>query len=524
MELVILQTSDIHGHVLPIQYGTNEREDLGIAKIATMLKQEEEKSEHVLKIDNGDLIQGSPLLTYYMKYERNHKNPMIAILNHLKYDGAVVGNHEFNYGRVALEEAVAQSDFPWLCANILEKEKETPFLGTPYIIKEINGVKVAVLGVTTHYIPNWEEPAHIEKLVFADALKVTEKWVTYIREHEKPHLLVVSYHGGFERDLKTGEATETLTGENQAYEMCQHIKGIDVLLTGHQHRSLAGEVNGVTIVQPSFFGQEVGKVVVKFEKEEEGYSILKKESMTLSTKEIIEDEEIVELVRYYEEGTQKWLDERIGTAKESMKIDDVFQARIKEHPLIEFINKVQMYASGAQISCTALFNDSVKGFDKEITMRDIVSNYIYPNTLKVIRITGADMKAALERSASYFALDENGELTVSKDFSYPKPQAYNYDMWEGIQYKVDVSKKVGERIVFLEKDGAQIDEEAFYEIVTNAYRAGGGGDYEMFKNKDVVRDITVAMTDLIAEYITTFSPINVSVNHNWEVVASEKLE
>jgi 2',3'-cyclic-nucleotide 2'-phosphodiesterase/3'-nucleotidase len=171
-----------------------------------------------------------------------------------------------------------------------------------------------------------------------------------------------------------------------------------------------------------------------------------------------------------------------------------------------------------------LFNDSVKGFDKEITMRDIVSNYIYPNTLKVIRVTGSDMKAALERSASYFALDENGELTVSKDFSYPKPQAYNYDMWEGIQYKVDVSKKVGERIVFLEKDGAQIEEEAFYEIVTNAYRAGGGGDYEMFKNKDVVRDITVAMTDLIAEYITKFSPIDVSVNHNWEVIASEKLE
>ena len=124
-------------------------------------------------------------------------------------------------------------------------------------------MKVAILGVTTHYIPNWENPNNIKGLGFEDALETTKMWVRKIREIEKPDVLVVAYHGGFESDLETGEPTETLTGENQGYRICKEIEGIDVLLTGHQHRSLASAVNGIAIVQPSFNGQAIGKISIR---------------------------------------------------------------------------------------------------------------------------------------------------------------------------------------------------------------------------------------------------------------------
>lgn len=193
---------------------------------------------------------------------------MSLIANYLRYDAAVIGNHEFNYGLDVLNHAISTANFPYLSANILDKNSKESYFGKPYIIKQIeSNIKIAILGMTTHYIPNWEQPPHIKDLQFEDALETTKNWVSYIREHEKPDLLVVAYHGGFERDLQTGEPTEVLTGENQGYAMCHEIEGIDILLTGHQHRKIAQTVgNDVTILQTGCNGHSVGKVTITFEK------------------------------------------------------------------------------------------------------------------------------------------------------------------------------------------------------------------------------------------------------------------
>ena len=218
--ITILYTSDVHGNAMPVIYGTNEPADLGLAKYATAVKQIRENNEHVLVIDNGDLIQGTPLMTHYVKEHNRRENPMIAIMNKINIDAGVIGNHEFNFGKKVLTDAVQQSNYPWLAANILDKETKTPYFGPPYMMKTLsNGIKVAIVGVTTHYIPNWESPNHIEGLQFADAFTSLQKWVPYIRETENPDVLIVSYHGGLERDIETGEPTENLTGENQGYQM-----------------------------------------------------------------------------------------------------------------------------------------------------------------------------------------------------------------------------------------------------------------------------------------------------------------
>lgn len=516
----ILLTSDIHGAVYPIHYQNNERAELGLAKIATRIAQERAQSEHVLVIDNGDFIQGTPFTYYYAKYLLHEENPMSIIANHIGYDAAIIGNHEFNYGMSVLNKAVAHANMPYLAANIIHKQTKKPYFGKPYIIKHIHpDIKIAVLGVTTHYIPNWEQPQHIKDVIFENALETTKQWVSYIHEQEQPDLLIVAYHGGFECDLQTGEPTEIITGENQGYAMCQEIEGIDILLTGHQHRYIAHtKVNGVTVLQTGSNGCSLGKVHVTLIKNQNQWIIEECYSELLPSEGIPADETVLSLVSTYEKQTQEWLDKPIGTIAGDMLIHDAMQTRMQDCAFIEFINKVQMDAAGVNISCTSLFHNESSGFPSEITMRDIVSNYIYPNTLKVVRVTGKDIKAALELTAQYFSLDSEGNIIVNPAYIEPKPQHYNYDMWEGISYILKISKPIGERVVSLQYEGATIQLHKEYDVVMNNYRASGGGNYVMFQNKPIIKDIPIDMSELIANYILERKTIEATINHNWKAI------
>lgn len=518
-KISILVTSDVHGNILPISYGNNQQLELGLAKVSTLVKRERFNNPNTILIDNGDIIQGTPLSYYYAKYEPDKINPMIRTLNQMNYDAGIIGNHEFNYGMNVLENSIYASNFKWLSANIINEETKEVYFGSPYVIKEFEGgLKVGILGLTTKYIPNWENPEHIKGLEYEDVVASAKKWVNYLLEVEKVHGVIVSYHGGFERSIDTGEETEAITGENQGYQLCMEVKGMDALLTGHQHRAIAANLNGVTVVQPSSLGKSLGKVELTFEENNGVWRVLEKSSKLLSVENVEPDQEIIELIQPYEEKTQEWLDQPIGFVEGNMLIDDHFSLRLKEHPIIEFINRVQIHVSGAEISNTALFDNQSPGFKQQITMRDIVSNYVYPNTLKVIRVTGQDIKDALEQSASYFDTYKGGEIKLNPTFVHPKPQHYNYDMWEGINYKINISKSIGSRIEKITYKGKDLHLDQHYDVVMNNYRAGGGGNYLMFKNKPVVKDIPLDMAELIANYILERKTIKAEVNNNWEVI------
>ncbi|WP_026908355.1 bifunctional metallophosphatase/5'-nucleotidase [Paucisalibacillus globulus] len=519
-KLVLLETSDIHGNVFPQNYGTNEKAELGIAKIATLIKQERALNEHTITIDNGDIIQGTPLTYHYARFQQSLPNPMITILNDLNYDAGVIGNHEFNYGLGLLNQAVKESSYPWLSANIVDTETGQPYFGNPYLIKSFpDGPRVGILGLTTKYVPNWEKEEHIRGMLFEDTIATAEKWIKVLKEEEKVDLVVVSYHGGFERDLETGEPTETLTGENQGYELCMKVKGMDVLLTGHQHRQIAGnKINGVLVVQPGCNGLTLGKVTVEFHKDESGFRVVEKDSELLVVDGVNADQDVLSSIQTYEDAVQEWLDQPIGKIKGDMMITDPMAIRLGDNPLIEFINNVQMDAAGVDVSNTALFDNISPGFPVDVTMRSVVANYIYPNTLVVLRVTGKIVKDALERSAGYFELLDDGTVGVSKEFTTPKPQHYNYDMWEGIQYELDIRNPVGERVTKLDYDGKNLLPDQELDVVMNNYRSGGGGDYMMYKGRPIVKDIPIDVSELIANYILEYKEIEATVNNNWKVV------
>ncbi len=518
VKVTIFCTSDIHGHVMPVNYGTKEKAHVGLAKYATVVQKMRKKHEHLLVLDNGDLIQGTPLMSHYVKEYAHQKNPIIHIMNKIGIDASVIGNHEFNFGKKVLSDAVEQSDFPWLSANIADAQTKESVFGPPYMIKRLtNGVKIAIIGVTTHYIPYWESPEHIQGLCFQDAYETLQTVVAYVREVEQPDLLIVSYHGGFERDLQTGEPTEALTGENQAYQMCQQIEGVDVMLTGHQHRQLTGFVNNVCVVQPGSHGRLYGEIQVHLDKQNGGWSVIEKNAHLHSLKNIEPHPEVLNDMKDLEASTQAWLDEVIGYIEGDMTIQDPLEARIVKHPFIQLMQNIQMEASGVDISVTALLNNDTIGFNTTVTMRDVVFNYMYPNTLVVLELTGKDIKAALEKSAEYFMLNDQHEIVVNRSYLYPKPQHYNYDMWEGIEYTIHVGRPLGSRIADVTYHGKRLKPDGTYHVVLNNYRASGGGNYDMFMNKRVIKVIPKDTVQLIREYFAKHQTVQADVTENYVV-------
>jgi len=503
---------------MPIIYGTNEEADLGLAKYAIVIQQKRKMNDYVIVIDNGDLIQGTPLMAHYVKKHSTRENPMIKIMNDIGIDACVVGNHEFNFGKEILLDAFRQSNYPWLAANLLDAKTGVPYFGHPYIIKTFsNGIKVAIVGVTTHYIPNWESSEHIQGIQFKDAYTTLKHWVQEIHKKENPHVLIAAYHGGLERAIETGEPTEILTGENQGYEMAQKIDGIDILLTGHQHRVLTGRIRDCLIVQPGHNGKMYGEIEIELKRKEASWTIAKKKASVQTLEGMQADADILHYLNDLEKSTQNWLDQPIGNIEGDMTIEDPFEARIDKHPFIELIQKVQMEACSVDISVTALLNNDSKGFASTVTMRDIVSNYIYPNTLVVLSLTGKDIKDALEKSAMYFVLDDDGNITVNPSYISPKPQHYNYDMWEGIEYTINVSNPFGERVEEIYYQGKPLDIASRYHVVLNNYRASGGGNFEMFKNKPVVKEIQRDMVELISEYLNKHKTIQATKTRNFVV-------
>lgn len=519
LQLKLLFTSDIHGNVLPLIYGTNEHAELGLAKYATIVQQTRKKHEHVLVIDNGDLIQGTPLMAHYAKMHLSKANPMIEIMNQLQLDAFVPGNHEFNFGKDILLGAVNTSEFPWLSANILTNNQSETYFGKPYLIKTLaNDLKVAIIGATTHYIPHWEAPEHIADFYFADAFDTLATLVPHIKKTERPDILIVAYHGGFEKDLATGEATGPLTGENQGYKIASEIDGIDLLLTGHQHRILNDTIDNCLIIQPGSALKAYGDIELTVKKnQDDTWQLTHKKAEIKDLIDVPADGKVHTTITPLEKSTQAWLDQTIGHVVSDLTISDPMQVRLEKHPFIELIQQIQMEATGADISATALLNNESTGFGKTVTMRDIAGNYIFPNTLVVLELTGRDIKDALELNASYFIINEKNGVTVNPAFTTPKPEHYNYDMWEGINYRFNLQKSFGERVEAVSYHGKPLVDEATYHVALNNYRASGGGNFTMFTNKPIVKEVQIDMVELISAYIEAHSPVEVNVTKNFTI-------
>src|SRR5437763_7030807 len=238
VHIVILGTTDIHGRIFPLDYYTNKYDNVGITKVATLVKEARKNDPDLLLVDSGDTIQGTPLEYFHNKRNNTPPDPMMLAMNALHYDSMTVGNHEYNFGLQVLEKARHEANFPWLSANTYKKgTDETAY--QPYLIKEVSGVRVGILGLTTPGIPNWENKPNYEGLEFRETVGEARKWVKLLREKERVDLVVIAMHMGLEEDLRTGEVNPSnVPDENAAVKIARPVSGINGILMVHTHRDV----------------------------------------------------------------------------------------------------------------------------------------------------------------------------------------------------------------------------------------------------------------------------------------------
>ncbi len=504
MKIRLLATSDVHGFISPYLYSDGSLAEQSLSRLSAHIRRL--RDENTLLIDNGDVLQGSPLNTYHQRYAKEKIHPMALALNALEYDYYNLGNHDFNYGLPMLHRYMQEVHAECLTGNLVENEEP---LGADYTIHYFDEQHcIALIGVTTQYIPHWEQPKNIAGISFENALEYVQKTVDLIRSKEQVDGIVVVYHGGFEKDLLSGQETEALTGENLGYQMCQ-IEGVDVIISGHQHRSLATVCNGKTVTQTASNGRELAVIEWDLETHAIHAELLKANQPV--------DETLLELIREEEEKTQQWLDQPLGRLKEGdLLVRDELKGRIHKHPLISFLNQVQREFGQADLSSQALFNGA-RGFNQEITMRDLVASYMFPNTLVTLKISGKILKEFLEKSAEYFSV-RDGKIVVSDRYLAPKPQHYNYDMVDGVEYTIKVSNPIGQRIVELKRNGVEVKQDDQFTIAMSNYRASGGGDFMMLQGCEVVQDHQKDMVECLAEYLLAHPILTVDHKENIRVI------
>ena len=483
-ELKVYFTSDLHGYVYPTDYIEKNEKNIGLINIINNFN----KDGNTLIIDGGDTIQGSPFTNYLSNSEFNI-HPIATIMNVGGYDFITLGNHDFNYGKEYLKKYLDNLNAKCLCTNVIDKTNELPIL--PYKIKTMeNGLKVGVMGFTTDFITRWERPENIENIDIIDTFDSIKKY--YYNVKEQCDILIGVYHGGFEYDLESHKQLST-TKENIAYKICKEFD-FDILLTGHQHLPIANiTLHGTHIAQTPHNGSEF--LELKLTIDDNGSINI---NSSLENIELNPNKEMYNKFLPLENKVQQWLDTPVGVLDTELQPTIHLDMALNGSNLANFINQIQLESSDADIACTA-FANVIKGFGKNVTVRDILSTYPYPNTLVVLEVNREILKLALERAASYFE-NNNGNVTISERFLKPKVEHYNYDYFTNINYAFDLNKEAGNRVTSIKYKGEELSDNQTLTLVMNNYRASGAGGYEFYENCNVVKEILIEMPEIIINY------------------------
>ncbi len=518
VKLVVLSTTDIHGHLYGWNYNTDQPDPAhSLLQAATIIERIESQNEHTLLLDAGDWFQGNSFADFFAGIEPELPNPQVQLFELMNYDAVVLGNHEFNFGIETLNYQLDMVDVPFLGANITDYHTGEPAY-TPYIIKDIGSFNVAVIGLTTPGSAIWDRPRVEGRLNFEDGVETAAYYVQKVEE-EGADVVIILAHSGFEG--ATSYASDTLGEENFGKLIAEQVPGVHALILGHTHRIIEDRVfvtdanpYGVTVTQPGRWASHIGRTELYLTRRADGSAFV-----GFGTNEVIpvSDEipqpELFEQFSYAHEMVREYINEPLATTSSVWEAAD---ARLVDRPIIDLIHRVQMEATGAQLSAAAIFNPSASFGPGGITRGDVAAIYPYANTLFKLGINGSDLREFLEFSMRYYATTPIGEFPESAGVT----PGFNLDFVAGVNYDIDLSQPVGNRILNLTYDGLPVQDNQEFTIAVNSYRTAGGGDFEMITRAEVITEIDTSVRVLIEEFLIEKGQIEPSdiFMPNWRIL------
>lgn len=506
----MLFTSDIHGH-----WSTEDGNSTGnMSKAAHYVARKRREQKHVCFGDNGDLLQGSPLSYYLSTQGTNGAQMTASLLHETQFDFAIPGNHDFDYGIDYLQSVMNQCKFPWLAANV--KDTTGDSIAKDYVIFSFDHIRIALIGVTTR-IPMWQYPDRNRNVYFEDEVEAVKSVVQELQSAEQqPDAIVVCYHGGFEDE----DAHLHKLRENQARRMATEVHGIDCIITGHQHQSWIKQIDETVIIQPGVHGQSLGEINFTFTDASTSKPSIECEIIDLSNEE--EHPEIIRALEPIRQQANTFLDAPLAPMEQDVIVHDWKDIVSREHLLIEWMHQVQLEDTGAQLSAVAYVDGSYHSFRApQVTTRDLITMFPYPDQLKVFTINGQMLREALEVTASWY---RNDALEPTDRWLHPHLQLYKWIMFDGIDYKIDIHKNIGERIVELRYKNRQVDDYDQFRIVMTGFLAEQTELYPMFANLTDEIVITGHYINHLENNIKTRDLSQITYRSNWSLVGGTKNE
>ncbi|TMX58704.1 2',3'-cyclic-nucleotide 2'-phosphodiesterase [Vibrio rotiferianus] len=572
IKLRIIETTDIHTNVMDYDYYKDQpSQQIGLSRAATLVKQAREEAVNSVLVDNGDLIQGSPMGDYMAAKGVNASeiHPVYKAMNQLDYDVGNIGNHEFNYGLEFLKNSIDGANFPYVSANVFDKKTGEhyfkPYLIKTHTFKDTDGqsheIKVGYIGFVPPQIMVWDKK-NLEGKVFAEDITETAKKLVPQMKREGADVIVAIPHSGISTD------PYKLGAENSVYYLTE-VEGIDAIAFGHSHAVFPGKdfaklqgvdnakgtINGVTAVMPGRWGSHVGVMDLMLKEKDGKWQVVEGQSEArpifdkANKKSLAEaDKGIVDALVDDHKGTREFVNQPIGKANDVMYS---FLALVQDDPTIQIVNLAQKdyverfiqgdpdLADIPVLSAAAPFKvggrkDDPNGFTEvesgQLTFRNAADLYLYPNTLVAMKVKGKEVHEWLECSAGQFNHIDVNSTKPQSLINWDSFRTYNFDVMDGVNYQIDVTQppkydadcKVinpdSQRIVNLTYNGKPVDPKQDFIIATNNYRAysatfpGTGPDFIAFDAPDENRSVVAAYISRISKEQGEVTP---SADNNW---------